>query len=231
MENRWRTLYKVGALAPLIATAFYLSQFILLIFGEPYPGNVEGWFALFQRNRLLGLWTLNALDIISFALLGIMYLALYMALRRVRPAWMLIALYFALLGVVVFVVPRVLTLSILPLSDLHAAATTEAQRTIYLTAGETLSHLGTATPQTLGFLFMAVSGLIISIVSLRSESFGKATAYVGIVGFVAALANYISGITAAPVAAALMPISGTLWLIWWLLMGVGLFRLTKESFQ
>ncbi len=142
---------------------------------------------------------------------------------------MLIAIYFALLGAVVFIVPRVLTLSVVTLSDLHAAATTEAQRTMYLTAGETLSHVSTATPQTLGFLFMAVAGLIISIVILRSQSFSKAAGYVGIVGFVVTFANYISWIITPSIAAMLMPINGLLWLIWWLMVSVGLFRLAKDT--
>jgi hypothetical protein len=228
MENtKWKTLYRAGALAPLIALVFYLIEFSILIFGEPYPTTIEGWYALFQRSKLLGLWYLNALDIISFALLGIMFLALYVALRRIRPAWMLIALYLALLGAAVFIVPRVLHLSLLPLSDLHATATIEAQRTMYLTAGEVLSHVSTATPQTLGFLLMAVAGLIVSVVILRSQSFGKAATYVGIVGFVAALANYISRLLAPDIAAMLMPINGLLWFIWWLMMSVGLFRLAK----
>ncbi|MBU1879981.1 MAG: hypothetical protein KJ734_13630 [Chloroflexi bacterium] len=150
-DAHWQSLYRAGALAPLIALILYSSQFILLIFGEPFPATVEDWFALAQRNRLLTLWYLNALDIVSFALLGLMFLALYVALKRVRPAWMLIALYFALLGVVVFIVPRVLTLSLLPLSDLHAAATIEAQRTIYLAAGEALSQVRSRPKTTSGF--------------------------------------------------------------------------------
>jgi hypothetical protein len=234
-DIKWKSLYRAGAVAPLIALALYASQLLLLIFGDPFPTTIEGWFALLQRNKLLGLWYLNALDIISWSLLGIMFLALYVALRRVRPSWMLIALYFALLGVVVFIVPRALTLSVGTFSDLHAAATTEAQRTMYLTAGETLSQVSTATPQTLGFLFMAVAGLMISVVMLRSQSFGesaalgKAAGYVGIVGFVVALANYISWIIAPTIAAMLMPINGLLWLLWWLMMSVGLFRLTKGT--
>jgi hypothetical protein len=234
VENtNWKTLYRAGALAPLIALVLYASQFIILIFGDPFPTTIEGWFALFQRNKLLGLWYLNTLDIVSWTLLGIMFLALYVALRRVRPSWMLIALYFALLGVVVFVVPRVLTLSILPLSDLHAAATTETQRTMFLTAGEALSHVSTATPQTLGFLFMTVAGLIISVVILRNRSFGQSVAfgrvagYVGIVGFVVALGAYTSWLLALPIGAMFMPINGLLWLVWWLMMSVGLFRLAK----
>lgn len=236
MENtKWKTLYRAGAVAPLITLVLYSSQFIILIFGDPFPTTIEGWFALFQRNKLLGLWYLNALDIVSFALLGIMFLALYVALRRVSPSWPVIAAYFALLGAVVFIVPRALTLAVLPLSDLHAAATTEAQRTMYLTAGETLSYVSTATPQTLGFLFMAVAGLIISVVILRSQSFGKSAAlskavgYVGIVGFVVTLANYTSWILALSIAAMLMPINGLLWLLWWIMISVGLFKLAKVT--
>jgi hypothetical protein len=234
MENsKWKTLYRAGAVAPLIALVLYASQFLLLIWGDPFPTTTEGWFALFQRSKLLGLWYLNALDILSFALLGILFLALYVALRRLRPAWMLIALYFALLGVVVFIVPRVLTLAILPLSDLHAAATTEAQRTMYLTAGEALSYVTTATPQTPGFLLMAGAGLIISLVLLprgmASQPFGRAVSYVGIVGFAVTLANYISWIVAPSIAAVLMPVNGLLWLLWWLLISVGLFKLARVA--
>ena len=234
-DARWRPLYYAGAVAPLIAFLFYLIEFSILFVGEPYPTTIEGWFALIQQSKLLGLWYLNALDILSFALLGIMFLALYMALRRVRPSWMLIALYLALLGVVVFIVPRALHLSLLTLSDLHAAATTEAQKTVYLAAGEALSQVSAATPQTLGFLFMAIAGLIISDVSLRSHAlsepvpFTKAAGYVGIAGFVAALANFGSRLLAPNVAETLMPMNGLLWFAWWILVSVSLFKLARRT--
>lgn len=232
---KWRTLYYAGAVAPLIALFFYLIEFSLLFLGQTYPTTIEGWFALIQRSKLLGLWYLNALDILSFGLLGIMFLALYVALRRLSPAGMLIALYAALLGVVVFIVPRVLHLSLLPLSDLHAAATTEAQKTVYLAAGEALSQVSSATPQTLGFLLMAAAGLIISIVILRSQPAGKSVAlskavgYVGMAGFVAALANFGSRLLAPAVAGALMPINGLLWFAWWILVSVNLFKLAQKT--
>lgn len=232
-DSRWKTLYRAGAVAPLVAVALYCSQFLILIAGERYPTTSEGWFALFQRSKLLGLWYLNALDIVSIALLGIMFLAIYVALRRVQPSWTLVALYFALLGVAVFVVPRVLTLAVVPLSDLYAAATSAAERAAYVAAWEALSHATTATPQTFGWLMMAVAGLIISVVVMRSgmqsRPFGKASGYVGIVGFVAAIGNYASWIFVPSIAAVLMPINGLLWLAWWVMMSAGLLRLAKET--
>lgn len=234
MEKKWKPLYRAGAVAPLIALIFYLIEFSILFLGEPYPATTEAWYALFQRSKLLGLWYLNALDILSFALLGVMFLALYVALRRPRPSWMLIALYIALLGAAVFIVPRALHLSMLPLSDLHAAATTEAQRTLYLTAGEALSQVSSATPQTLGFLFMAVAGLIISVVIHQNKSitettaFSTAMAYVGIAGFITAVANYTSRLLAPSIAEMIMPLNGLLWFIWWIMASVGLFKLARN---
>jgi hypothetical protein len=232
-DAKWRPLYQAGAVAPLVALAFYLIEFSLLIVGEPYPADIEGWYALVQQSKLLALLYLNALDIISFTLLGIMFLALYVALRRVDPSWTLIALYLALLGAAVFVVPRALHLSLLPLSDLHAAATAETQRTLYLAAGEALSQVSSATPQTFGFLLMAAAGMVMSFVVLRRElpgrPFGKVAAYIGIVGFVAALANFLSRLLAPDVAAVLMPVNGLLWFAWWILVSVGLFRLARRT--
>jgi hypothetical protein len=106
---------------------------------------------------------------------------------------------------------------------------------MYLTAWETLSQVTTAMPQTLGFLLMAVAGLIVSVVILRSQSFGKlagpgkAVGYMGIVGFVTTVANYVSWIIAPSIAAVLMPLNGLLWLIWWLIISVGLFELAKAT--
>ncbi|MBU1879978.1 MAG: hypothetical protein KJ734_13615 [Chloroflexi bacterium] len=93
--------------------------------------------------------------------------------------------------------------------------------------------LSTATPQTPGFLLMAVAGLIISVVmlrnSMRSQSFGRVAGYVGIVGFIATLANYVSWLIAPPIAAMLMPINGLLWLAWWILVGWQLFQLGQPA--
>jgi 4-hydroxybenzoate polyprenyltransferase len=52
---------------------------------------------------------------------------------------------------------------------------------------------------------------------------------VGIVGFVLALANYITWIIAPAIATTLMPINGLLWLIWWLMISAGLFRLARAT--
>jgi len=70
-------------------------------------------------------------------------------------------------------------------SDHYAAATTDAQRSQFLAAGQvTLTGLaeGQGTGVYVAFTLNAIAGVIISAVMLRSTIFSKVTASVGLVG-------------------------------------------------
>jgi hypothetical protein len=185
---------------------------------------------LFQRSKILGLFFLNALDIFSIAILGLMYLALYVALRRTNPSQMVIATFFAFLGVAVFISSRAAMVSAtLSLSDQYATAATETQSFQSLAAGQAITSLSRATPETIGFLFMAIAGLVYSKVILQSENFSKVIGYLGILAFTFTLANDISLVVAPSAAAILMPINGLIWLIWWLLVGRTLLQFGQNT--
>jgi hypothetical protein len=227
-ESNWKRLYRIGALAPLLTLVFYISEFALIPW-EEFPASTAEWFALFQRSKLLGLFYLNSLDIFSITLLGVMFLALFMALRKTDMVSMIVAAFFGLLGVGVFVVPRVAMLSMLTLSDRYAAAATEVERVRLLAAGETLGALGTATPQTVGFFFMAIGVLILSCVMLQDRQFSKITAWFGILASLLTFADDLSLILAPTLATLLMILSGLFWIPWWLLISFNLFRLTRQQ--
>ena len=233
IDPRWRTLCKTGAIAPLITLAFYLLEMFAIILGgmsgEPFPVTAGDWFSLLQRSRLLGLLYLNALDVFSIALLGIMFLALYMTLRQTHESYMVIAAFFSLLGVGMFVAVRAdMAAAMLTLSDRYAVATTELQMTQVLTAGEAVGSLVRATPETIGWFFMAIGSFIISIVMLQGETFNKAIAYVGILGGIVTLIGRIAQFAAPSIAGAIMFPGALPWLIWWFLVSRGLLRLGKD---
>jgi hypothetical protein len=83
-----------------------LISWITIILGEAYPSTIIEWFVTFKRNKLLGLLYNNAFDVFSNALLGIMYLALYIAIRRYNQSLMVIAAFLSFLGIIVFVATR-----------------------------------------------------------------------------------------------------------------------------
>jgi hypothetical protein len=225
VDPAWRGLYRVGGITPLITLVFYLSQAIFIPW-ERFPTTAEEWFRLFGQSKLLGLFYLNTLDIASIALLAPMFLALYVALKREDQSSMAIAALFAFIGIPVFIAPRtVLVSTSLSLSNQYAAASTEAERSELLTAGRAFNAIDTPTPQTIGFLLTAVAVLIISVVMLRSTTFGKATAYVGILASVLTIADDISVVLLPAVASPLLAVAGLFWVIWWIMISRGLLQL------
>ncbi len=231
--NPWNLLYRIGVIAPLITLATYVIEVIgVILVGDEYPTQALEWFSLFEDNKLLGLLALNVFDVISIALLGVMFLALYIALRRANESIMLIAVFFALLGITVFVASRAdMGSTMLKLSDEYAAATTQVQRDQLLAVGQTLGAPVRATIDTIGYFFIAIASLIISIVILHNGTFDKATAYVGILGFFITLVGRLSLVINATLSEILIPVGGLSWLIWWVLISRGLFRLARESTQ
>ncbi len=227
--TRWKGLYRVGGAAILITLGLYLTELIVFsVVNRPFPATMNDWFSLFQESKLLGLFYLNSLDMVSIALMGPMFLALYVALRQENETWMTVAVFFALLGIPVFIAPRSTSLAMLSLSDRFAGATTEAQRAQILTVGEAAT-LGQPTPQTMGFLFIAVAVLIISVVMLRSRIFGKATASVGMLSGLLTMIGFISVAVAPPVADFLMVTGMAPWAIWWILIARRLLWLGRPE--
>lgn len=178
-DSAWKPLYRVGGMAALIMVVFIVIEIPILIVWPP-PGTVIGYFTLFQNNRLLGLLNLDLLFMLSNALLVLLYLALYAALRRASPSFMTIALTLGLVGIAAYFASNT-AFSMLSLSNQYAAATTDAQRPMFLAAGQAMLAIYQGTAFDVYYVLNAVATLIISVVMLRSTIFGKVTAYVGIV--------------------------------------------------
>jgi hypothetical protein len=236
----WQRLYRVGGVAALLAGILFrrnIAAEIELFHPKPSPVTVSDWFGLLQSNRLLGLAYLNVFDIVNYALVGLMFLALYVALRRTNKSAMALAAVSGLLGIVVYFATNT-AFSLLSLSGQYATATTEAQRTIYLAAGEALLALGRFTAAgsqpgsggLLSLILVALAGLTTSGVMLRSDRFNRATAIVGLLAGVLDLAYclvfvLVPNVDSESLALAFIPAAGLLWMIWHIMVGWRLYRL------
>jgi hypothetical protein len=202
-----RNLYRMGAAAALVAALVFRRNLgaaeIPLFTGTKLPGTVDGWFTLLHSNPLLGLTLLNVFDLANYALVGVMFLVIYLALRCTNGKATLIATVLSLGGVVAYFVSNS-AFSMLSLSNQYASATKGAQRTTLISAGKVVLANGynpSAVYQSAGFYvslsLVAVAGLVMSAVMLRSRVFGKATAYIGIFASMLDLI-YIGGLALAP---------------------------------
>src|SRR5574341_760444 len=176
----WKSLYRVGGVAALLMFVLTLVQSFIFI-AYPPPSTVIDYFTLFQKNKILGLLDLDLLLIVINILLILIYLALYAALSRFNKSYTAIALVIGLVGTTLFFASREATFGMLSLSDQYTAATTDAQRAMFLAAGQALLTIYNGIVFDLSYILGGLVILIFSIVMLQSNIFDKAIAYVGIV--------------------------------------------------
>jgi hypothetical protein len=221
-DSQWNWLYRTGGVAALIMIIIILIQFIsFMVAPPPLEGTAIDWFTLFQKNGLLGLVAFELLMIIYVVLSIPVSLALFIALRRANQSLTAIYIALSLLGVGAFIAARP-AFEMLSLSNQYAAATTDAQRAVFLAAGETMLAIFHGTAFQVSYLLGSITGLIISVAMLRSNVFGKATAYVRIASSVFDFGLYV------PTLGIFISIFSVLFLmIWNILVARRLFQLAR----
>lgn len=242
-QHNWKNLYKIGGVAALLATFVFrrnlAAELALLaslgvIRGVPVQplNSAVDWLNLFQENRLVGLTLMNSFDLVEYALLGLVILALYGALRQAHRSAMLVATTCGLMGITVYFASNQ-AFAMLALSQRYAAATSDWQRSTYLAAGEALLAInspdslyqGTGTYVSLFLVLLA--GLIVSIVMWKSAVFSRPTALVGMLANGIGLCYFITLILVPAIYWIPHPISAPFRVIWYFLIALRLFRLGK----
>lgn len=222
-ETRWRGLYRIGGAATLAIAPLYVIELIVFIASSPLPATVLGWFSLLQRDPLVGVIDLYLLELPLYALMGVMFLVLYVALRRTSEAPMVIGTFLGAIGVVLFFALNP-ALSMLALSNQYAAATSEADRAMLLAAGQSALTMTQSTGFSAAFLLTTLAGLIASVVMLRARHFHRATAYAGLLTNVLLLALYVPA-----VGLLLWMLGGLVLPVWLVLVGWDLLRMGRPE--
>ena len=239
-EPDWKTLYIVGAVAALVAVTLFrrnlsveMMQFkgFGIIRGVPatWPSSTIEWYRLLQDNAFVGLILLNVVDVVNYCLVGLIFLALYGALRRAGKSAMVIATACALVGIGIYLASNQ-ALAMLSLSKQYAAATTDAQRSMLLAAGEALLAIqNQGTGYYASFFMVVVAGLIVSVVMLRSSVLSKATAIVGILANGIRLLGFVTLLLTPSIYSLAIPISAPFRVTWYVMIALTLFRLGRGT--
>src|SRR5205085_7345056 len=102
---------------------------------------------------------------------------------------MAIATVLGFVGIAMYIASNP-AVAILSLSD-HYAATTDAQRAIFLAAGQAMLATWQGTAFQTAYILGSVAGVAIGMVMLRSHIFGKVAAYMGILANAVGLGLYL----------------------------------------
>jgi hypothetical protein len=202
----------------MISAVLIPVQVLVFIIWPP-PSTVADWFELLQTNPLVGLVNLDLLLVVDNVLLVPIYLALYLALKRSSESTMAIATVLGLLGIAMMLASNP-AFAMLVLSHRYAAAATDGVWSMALGAGQVMLATWEGTAFQVAYFLVAAVGIVISIVMLRSNTFGKSTAYLGILGNAVAFGYYV------PVVGLYLSVFSVLFLeTWYILLARGLLRL------
>jgi hypothetical protein len=180
-DPRWKDLYNIGGITTIILELLIVLGGVAFAIWPYTPGSVSTVeiFTTLQSDRFGGLMSLDFLLFLSNIVGILIFLALFISLKSVNESFALIALVAGMLAAVLIFPARPMA-ELITLSDSYATATTEIARSRYLAAGEALLAQFDGTAY-LGNTFLGgLSLLISSLLMLRSKSFSKAVAYVGI---------------------------------------------------
>ena len=228
-NNSWKSLYKIGGWVAWILLAYSLvTMVILFALGTP-PTTATETFKMLEENKFVGLLRLDLLTVsVYMPLFYLLFFGFYVALKKTHPVSAAIVMLLGCAGVTLFLAtPSVF--SWLALSERFVAATSEAQKTLLLAAGESLlvSDMWHGTGATIGSILIQFATTLVSIVMVSSNAFGKGTAYVGIATHGLDLARLLLGFFIPSLSFGLMAVAGTLYLVWFPLLARDFFRLAR----
>jgi len=237
MDSNWKKLFIIGGVAAFLAVIifrrFFAVEMITFngfgIFDIPstVPTTALEWFTLLEKNKLVGLILLGIVDLINYVLVGLIFLAVYGALRKVNNVAMGLAIILSMISISVFFASNQ-AIGFLNLNEQFQAATSDGQRSLYLAAGEALSANIQGTGWYVSLLLIYLAGIIISLVMLQSNIFNKTTAWTGILANSFGLLLFPTLIFAPAIMWLPPSLSAPFRVIWYVLIALKLFKLAKN---
>jgi hypothetical protein len=243
-HSTWKALYLLGGMAAMLAVFVFRRNlgaelmaskgFGLFAVPETMPVSAAEWFSLLHSSSWVGMTLLEVFDLVEYALVGVFFLAVCAALWRENRSLALLATICGWVGIAVYFASNQ-AFGLLSLSEHYAAATTEAQRSMFLAAGEALLanqdpgalHQGTGIYASLFLVLLA--GLIFSIIMLRSNVFSRLTAISGILANGFMLGYYLILPLAPGLLVLPFVLSAPFRIIWYFLTALKLFQLRKDG--
>lgn len=234
-DQEWKTLYRLGAVAGLLAALLFrrnLGAELSLFTGvEAIPQTAVGWYNLLQTNPLIGLTFLALFDLVNYALVGLIFVALGATLWETNKSVAVMALAAGLVGIAVSFASNI-SLTMLSLSQQYAAAAAALQSAALLDAGQSVLAVNNplavfpGTGAYVSLLLIALAGLLFSALLLSAQ---RGTAVIGLLASGCDLAYCLTfplG-TALPIYLFLAA-AGLFWMIWHLLVARMLWQRAKQ---
>ena len=225
-----RGIYFIGSVSALLQLAAILGYSIALGVLGPKPTSVAEYFAIYQESPLEMVLRGDFLLLILIGLYLGTFPALYITLRRISPVYAALATLFTVMAVTMTFANES-TFALLHLAEQYAAATSETIQAQLLAAGEAViaSDMWHSSGAYMSGILLQGSGVMISVIMLRSQDFSKVTAYSGLLGNGLDLIQHIIHPVAPEASAIISMVMGLGYFVWFPMLAWDFFRLAKAQ--
>ncbi len=235
-EKQWKRTYAIGGIAAIIV---FCGTLFDIIFGSITSSNLLNLphtaierFAEFHQNWFMGLYRLDFVNVLITLFTIPVYFGLFAAHRKKCLPYASFALIIAMVGVTIFVTSNN-ALAMFDLSTKYYQATSDIQKVLFESAGETLLIQGAhgSFGVFIGFFVTTIASGCFAFVMLLGGIFKKGISYLGIIGYTLLLI-YIVLVTFVPslqeIGVMIAAPGGIMALIWLLLVGINLIKKGKQ---
>jgi hypothetical protein len=225
-----KSLFTFGGIAALSQLLVILVFSIVSgVLGEK-PTTAAAYFAIYETNPIQAFLRGDFLIMILIALYLGTIPAFVMALWKQNPVWIGFTALFSLITVLGAIFTES-SFSLLHLGVRYINASSETARAGLIAAGEALiaSDLWNSTAAYLGGIFLQGSGVVLSIIMLRSKHFHKVTAISGLLGNAFDLVQHILHPFAPSIASAIQMFMGVFYFVWFPMLTWDFFKLAKTQ--
>lgn len=186
-----KILYQTGSISALIVCFFIPIQVATYLIW-PHPADVVGWFELFNRNWFIGLISMDLLYIVNSIFCALLFLALYASLEEYNKGVSMIALLLGLVSIAIYFASNK-AFEMWAISQQYAVAVTEAEKISCIAAGKILLAIYKGTAFGVYYVVNGISLVLFMYLMIKSNRFGKTTAYVGMASAVLMLIPSTAG--------------------------------------
>jgi hypothetical protein len=229
-DPRWKALYKSGGIAALAQIGCAIASSIIAFGVGVEPITAEEYFTILGQDRVAGLLRLDFTTMFNVLLFTLTSFAIFAALPRK------IKMYAGLGAALVFVgvalgLAKHSAFSMIHLAAQYAAATTEAQKTMLMAAGEAVvaSDWWNSTGGFFSGLFLQGGMAYLSLLMLRGKTFSKGAALSGLLGNGLDWVHVLVNLVLPGVADVMLYVGGVFYVAWYILLGRDLLRLGKQA--
>jgi hypothetical protein len=229
--SAWTGIYRAGAIAALLVVLAGLLDISIMFL--PATGFIPGertvldWFNLYQAHGFLALRDMGILNVLTTSGTVLVFFALFGAHRRANAAPAALALMVMGMGAAIYIANN-MALPMLSLSRQYAAATSEGQKALLVSAGQVLlAQEDVGAGSFISFFIPEIGGVLMALVMLRGRVFSRWAGGAGLLGEACLmvfniLAAFVPG--AYPAAMVFAMIGGPLSMAWFALTAAQLLQ-------